>query len=365
MISFFLTTKCNLECVYCYNSQERLNFYERSLSIDIAKAGIDYFFKTNDSRHIRFYGPGEPTQEFLLMQKITDYARLKAGDKLSVEIQTNGVFDNEIREWMLNNINIIWISFDGEPEIQNANRPIRGGHPSSSIIENNIQWLLEKQKKNFMTGARVTISEINVHRQIELVDYFYELGIRHIWSDPLFPSVHKKPVCSDPNRQKNSIFDMDTYVTNFVRAYHHARKKNIFYGSFLTCNFDGITNKHCRACTPVPHLTPDGYVSACDLVTFGEHAFHMDCFVYGKWNEKTRSFIWDQEKIYSLQNRSINNLQHCKKCKARFYCGGYCLGEVVNETGSLYGRKLNACKAIKRLLDELGNFESLYEFPHP
>jgi len=44
MISFFLTSKCNLRCVYCYNSKERAQFEEKTLSFDIAKAGIDYFF---------------------------------------------------------------------------------------------------------------------------------------------------------------------------------------------------------------------------------------------------------------------------------------------------------------------------------
>lgn len=44
MISFFLTTKCNLCCRYCYNAKERNEIEEHSLSLDIAKAGIDWYF---------------------------------------------------------------------------------------------------------------------------------------------------------------------------------------------------------------------------------------------------------------------------------------------------------------------------------
>lgn len=90
MISFFLTTKCNLNCIYCYNADERTSLVEHTLSLDIAKAGVDYFFATNSSRHIRFYGPGEPTQEFHLMKHITEYAKSQS-EVVTVELQSNGV----------------------------------------------------------------------------------------------------------------------------------------------------------------------------------------------------------------------------------------------------------------------------------
>jgi len=138
----------------------------------------------------------------------------------------------------------------------------------------------------------------------------------------------------------------------------------VFYGSFLACNFDGICNKHCRACTPTPHFTSDGFVSACDLVTFGEKAHHMDCFVYGKWNEESQLFDFNENKIKQLQNRSVDNIEHCKLCSAKEHCGGYCLGEVQNETGKLNGQKPYACKAIKILYEKLGACET-YGYMHP
>ena len=104
----FLTTKCNLCCRYCYNANERNSIEEQSLSYEIAKAGIDWYFENNESRHIRFYGPGEPTQEFKLLKDITTYAKsyLVRGDFVTMEIQTNGVFTENIREWILNNAKV-------------------------------------------------------------------------------------------------------------------------------------------------------------------------------------------------------------------------------------------------------------------
>jgi uncharacterized protein len=367
MISFFLTTKCNLRCVYCYNSKERAKLEEQTLSLDIAKVGIDYFFEKNPSRHIRFYGPGEPTQAFQILRQITEYAKIKETDvPVTVEIQTNGAFGHDVREWMLDNMNIIWISFDGEPDVQNANRPFPRKRASAPTIEENVRWFnTNKGNRNSMIGARVTITEMNIARQKELVDYFASLGIQHIWTDPIFPTVDSIPVCHDKEKQENYAFDMDKYIDNYIKAYRYANTIGVAYRSFLACNFDGSTDKHCRACIPAPHLTPDGYVSACDMVAFGSNAHHMDCFVYGKWDAKTSTFIFDEQKIKNLQNRCIENMTHCRDCKVRYQCGGYCLGEVVNETGDMFGQKPQACHAVRRLFEALDAPLDEYDYMHP
>lgn len=359
MASFFLTTKCNLKCVYCYNSKERTEKEEQSIPLHIAKAGVDYFFSTNTSRHIRFYGPGEPTQEFELMKSIVEYAKSKS-EKVTTELQTNGCFNMNVCQWLLDNLNIIWVSFDGEPDIQNHNRPCANGKPSSPIIERNIKWLNKnKGNRNINIGARVTMTNDNIGRQKEIIDYFVSLGIKHIWTDPLFPTVDDIPVCKDKKKLSEYDFDLEKYLTNFIDAYNYAKKIGVFYGSFLICNFDGICDRHCRACTPVPHFTTDGYISACDMVTFGSSPNHMDCFIYGKWDEDTKSFKIDEEKVRLLQKRTTANMSHCSKCIAKEHCGGYCLGEVMNETGSLFGQKTTVCNAIRLLYKKIGPIDKL------
>jgi len=164
---------------------------------------------------------------------------------------------------------------------------------------------------------------------------------------------------------------MDIYVKNYINAYRYAKKIDMFYGSFLTCNFDSSTKINCRCCTPVPHLTPDGYVSACDLVVFGENANHMDCFIYGKFDTHTKQFKYYPEKIKALQDRNSDNIIHCRSCPVKLHCSGYCPGEIVNETGRLDGIKPFACKAVKKLYKELyieitdDLKGGLYPYPHP
>jgi radical SAM protein with 4Fe4S-binding SPASM domain len=271
-----------------------------------------------------------------------------------------------VREWILENLNIVWISFDGTPDIQNAQRPMGDQLADSSpIIEKNVKWLnTNKGNLNLMVGARVTMTDLNVNRQIEMVDYFNSLGIKYIWTDPIFPEVKKRPVCEDNDRAEMFHIDLDVYVKNFIEAHRYAKTKGVFYGSFLTCNFDGEAKVHCRACTPAPHLTPDGYVSACDMAEFGEYANHMKCFVYGKWDKQNKRFVYDNENVKVLQDRNIDNITHCKSCIAKLHCGGQCLAEVQNETGKLDGQKPETCKAIITLYKELGVCET-YDYMHP
>lgn len=202
MLSFFLTTKCNLCCRYCYNAKERNAIEEQTIPLDVAKAAIDWYFENSDSRHIRFYGPGEPTQEFGKMREITKYAKSHEteGKNVTVEIQTNGVFDENVRNWILQNANIVWMSFDGTKDIQNYNRPLNPKYKylfhertSADVLEENVKWLISNRgNQPLMVGARVTITDRNVKMQRELIDYFYALGIRYVWTDPLFYSVGEK-----------------------------------------------------------------------------------------------------------------------------------------------------------------------------
>lgn len=71
-----------------------------------------------------------------------------------------------------------------------------------------------------------------------MVDYFYDLGIHHIWTDPLFSSVGNLPVCI--SSKKSPHIDLNTYADNYIAAYKYAQKKAyfgvVFYVLILMAN---------------------------------------------------------------------------------------------------------------------------------
>ena len=191
MISIFVTTKCNLNCDYCFTNKNQNEHKGQTISLEFVKKGIDDYFTKKYMRHVRFFGAGEPTVEFDLLKKIHKYAIERGGDAVTFEIQTNGAFSDSVAIWLKNNINIIWISCDGTPEIQDLHRPFLNKdvrRKTSEVIKKNIHILHGADSKAFV-GIRATITLENVLKQKEMIDYFYQLGIRDIWVDPIFPSV--------------------------------------------------------------------------------------------------------------------------------------------------------------------------------
>jgi len=360
MISFFVTTSCNLACRYCYTNKNDAYHKDQTLDLDFAKAGIDDYFAKSSSRHIRFFGAGEPTTKLELLISIYNYAREKSGGKLTTEIQTNGIFPKKVANWLAENINIIWVSSDGTPDIQDYYRRTGGQKATSKFLADNVKYLLQNKSCNGVIGIRATITPKTIKRQIDIIDYFMSLGIKYIWCDPLFPTVGEKMDYQE--------FDFIQYASEYIKASKFANSLGMFYGSFLTCNFDGETNYHCRACIPAPHLTTDGYISACDMALFGKmlpSESHMSPLIYGKWDVDNKRIVYFEDKINILRSRNADNMPGCKGCPAIRYCAGYCLGEVTNETGDLFGQKSQVCDAIRYLYGQMGTSSKKFKYLHP
>lgn len=354
MLSFFLTTKCNLRCGYCYTRKEE--HADQTIPWEFAQLGIDTFLVNVFPPHIRFFGAGEPTTEIDLMRRIVDYAREKVRPRdLTVELQTNGVFEEEVVGYLGENADIVWVSCDGLPETHDYYRRTIDDRASSPDLERNVRYLVRYGKG--VTGIRATVTEESLGRQGEMLDYFAGLGVKYVWSDPVFANIGE--------RSDSIGLDLMEYAREFLEAQEKAELLGITYGSILTCNFDERVRYHCRACLPTPHLTTDGYVSACDMALFGEDQSPMSIFIYGKWDRKTSRILFEESKIAELRKRTVENLPGCRGCFARERCGGYCPGEVTNESGSLFGKKPSVCEPIRYLARHMDSGKVKYRYLHP
>lgn len=356
-ITFFMTTQCNLVCDYCYLKETKLP--KESINVDFAKTALRDYFEKNSSRHIRFFGAGEPTLEFKKIVEIKNYAYELAGEDLICEIQTNGVFSKEIADWLSSNMKIIWISFDGPPQYNDKQRFSKNRNPVTSIVERNVRHLISSGTGVFV-GVRPTITALTVENQIDLIDYFYELGVRYVYSDPVFPAVN-----SDINNVAR-IPSYSDFLMRYAQSYLAAREKAIklemFYGTILAVNFDEHTEIACRSCLPSPHITTDGYVTCCDMSYMKDILPEL---VYGKFDPQTGEVEYYKNRIATIKLRRASNLVDCKDCEVLFNCAGGCLGEGLNETGNLLGVKKDYCDAIRFLARELPLNKGVFPCLHP
>jgi len=361
MISFFLTTKCNLRCVYCYTyKSQNLKKEHQSLDFNFAKRGMDDFFRDNASRHIRFYGISEPTLEFELMKKIKDYAYKKAGKSLTVELQTNGFFSEKIAKWIAENVNILWVSCDGPAKVHDIQRPTATKKPTSAIVEKNLKYFAKQ--KSMQAGVRVTLTPLMMKRQLEIVEYFHSIGIKYINVLPAFAPIEEN--------SPSTVFKWDPieFAKNFLVAHKKAKKLGVWYNTMCIVNFDEKTRHACRACTPNPHITTDGYVSCCDFTQLGPEYSPgpLQQLIYGKYIPEKDVIVYDEKAVANVRSRCVENLKKktCSDCKYIDNCAGGCLGQVVNETGDILGKCEKNCEIVRYLAERMELNKKLHPALH-
>ena len=219
------------------------------------------------------------------MREIWTYALSKARNELFSELQTNGFFSKKICDWVGDHIDMVWISCDGPPDIQNYYRPTRGGGACAPVVERNILALSKAGKG---VGIRATIGNINISRQREMIDYFASLGIKAIFADHMC-----KPVSELVHMNKTyKLVEVEPleYAKSFLEAKKYTDEKGIFYSNFLLVNFDEPVEIACRAMLPTPQLNPSGYVSSCDMAT-DVTGGRMDDLIYGYFEPETGNII--------------------------------------------------------------------------
>ena len=279
--------------------------------------------------------------------------------KFSLPALLHSYFSNNIAKWVSGNVDVLWISADGPPEIQDFNRLTIEGKKSSKTVERNIEFFAGEE--HMQTGIRITVTPSTICRQTEIIKYFSKYGIKYI-------NVH--PTCIPVGGSSNPVFQWNPidFAKNFLFAHNEAKKLGIFYNSLYIANFDEKTRYNCRACIPYPHLTTDGYVSCCDFAQFGTEydPSSLQQLIYGKYNPEKDKIIYDEEKICRIRSRCAENLEMgmCKGCKFVYHCAGGCVGQAVNENGNIMSIQERNCKITKYLAERMPLCKGLWPVLH-
>jgi radical SAM protein with 4Fe4S-binding SPASM domain len=343
LLTVFVNEFCNMHCIYCPLHAQSTPRTSRVIDPDFVKCGIDDFFSRTDSRGIRIFGNGEPTLSFKLLKEMVEYAYLQAGDRLFIELQTNGYFPGEVAHWVSEHVDMLWLSLDGPGDIQDRQRPTRTGRPSFPKIDHNIQIIGKSAKTTI--GFRPTITDYSVDRQEELIDYAKANGVTTIYAYPWASFV----------LDREGQPDLMHFADKFIEAREYADKIGVYYGTIFMINFDEEVEINCRALLPAPHLTTDGFVSCCDMSNTGD-GFFSELFpelIYGEYDKEAGKIHYYQDRIEKIRSRNIYNLETCRDCKALKHCAGGCIGSAMMTSGDFYGINPDYCKVTKYLFKRL------------
>lgn len=325
-VTLFLTTRCNLHCIYCYASAGDRPLTEMSLKT--AKRGIEFVCHSALERGktefgVGYHGGGEPTIHWEVLTKSFTYAKQlarKYGLEVYGSMATNGVLSPEKRRWIIENFRGVNLSVDGLPEVQDFQRPMPSGRPSSKAVMETIRAF---DQANFPYGIRITVTAPSLERLPQSIAY-------------LLDNAHPKYIQVEPvyllGRGRNTSLAVEPQ--GFVQAFLEAKLLaeqcgvDMFYSA---ARIDVLTNRFCQCCGEGFNLTPQGLVSACYEVPDPGFEF-AEQFIFGWYNEHLARYEFEEEKLARLRNHTVEQIPWCQDCFCKWHCAGDCAYKTRHAT---------------------------------
>lgn len=174
-IKIIPSNKCNLECKYCFSKNDRKG---EILDFNSIKGLLQKIKDENNKVVISFTGGGEPTTNFECIKKV---AELFNGHDVTFNITTNGVFNKDFRDFLIEYKFNVAISIDGD---YNSALSEQSGKYTDITYNQALNNALELKK----FGVEVTILTVitletlmnNKNIQVDTLDYFYNLGLKMV-----------------------------------------------------------------------------------------------------------------------------------------------------------------------------------------
>lgn len=311
-LSLNVMEDCNFACVYCYGDSGTYHTPNTRMSPEVGKKAIDLLMREGKKVvNLQFFG-GEPLLNFPLIRELVHYAKGKAEEyckSVTFSITTNGyLITDKVIDFFLENNFTVTLSFDGHREIQNHNRPLRGGYPTFDVVARNAKKMLERGVK---VSVRATILPEQLDRYYEIYRFFVDFGFR---------SVHLEPATTSTPLTKEHAQLVESALEKIAKdELEHYKDNGIVYTKLreMVHMIYSSTYRHypCGVARSYFGVSADGKMYPC-------HRFvGMKEFVVGHVDD----FRWENEFIQNILHYTVDKRPKCSSCPIRAYCGGGCI----------------------------------------
>lgn len=336
-VQFTVNQKCNFACLYCYADAQAASSPvgpfqftgqgPAEISWPVAKVAIDRVVSDSTaSGKLRFQvmmAGGEPTLSMDIVRQITAYAREEAAAnqlRASIGLVTNGCFSNSVCRWIIDSLDYVTVSIDGDRESHNRQRPTIGGFDAYGRILRNATKI--HRSGQITLGLRLTVTALNVDRLPELVLY---LGRQFPGRRIGFEPVQDCGRCTVTNQSSPSLVPDDSVLcAAMLQTMSVARRHNIpLKSSLLTFKSPNGSLSFCGVDGRNFSVDPEGYISSCTRVTsrFDPLATH---FQYGRVNVSHDLCDIDVQRFDRVCALNVRRYPECQDCFAQYNCKGDC-----------------------------------------
>jgi sulfatase maturation enzyme AslB (radical SAM superfamily) len=315
-LNVYLNRHCNLECIYCFTKSTHKNKPLMALSTDAIIAAAQIVIKNckemNKPMVLVMHGGGEPTLDNRL-EPLVNYIKdvcSKEDVEIFTYLATNGVMTPAKAEKICQLFDLIGLSCDGPPNIQNMHRPLEDKANSSAYIERTVS-ILHRHFQAF--EVRVTLTKNSWPQMMDIAQYL----IDHIHPDGI--NVELAYLTATPLITAN---DINTFTELYLSAQAHCQAAGIpWRGSAIRPSQHH--QQYCHVLQDTFQIIPGDVATNCfldnDSIESKGRGLQISAF-----DKQTKKWTFDFKKIHSLRTRLITNVQICEDCIVSSHCHRSC-----------------------------------------
>ena len=325
------TSKCNLDCKYCFG--DRVHEEKSEISLETAKDAVDFlvheFGADGQEYKVDLTGSGEPMLRLDFIKELKEYC-IKASEEIDkrilVSLCSNGTLLTQEKSSYLKENNILYgVSIDGGQVINDDLRPYQGGKGSFADIIENCKQIKNRDLLGFavtLTGEYTNVKDIFLELfELDLAD---TIGIKAI----------RLPADNEYSINENNIdqvkegynelvlFLLSETMKGNTEYFYTLVKGDDYFAKFLKRT---IRNQQviyrCSAGLNSFSVNDQGEMYNCP-VELNNPSFAMGNIYEGVNKE-------EQDRLRSLY---ADNIRWCQGCWARYLCSGECfaVGELIH-----------------------------------
>ena len=353
-LTLFLNNACALGCRYCHAapgaepdvplSREALVEATGLVAASCAARGLPMT--------LVLHGGGEPLLDRAEAGRVLGIVReeaARAGVHLRTYVATGGVLPAETARWAAREFDLIGLSCDGPPDIQDAQRPTRSGAPTSAVIERTA-GILRAEGARF--HVRATITSETLDRQPEIVRYAAaRLGPAEVRLEPVYANPGEIAALAPDDAER------------FVAGFMAARAAGAEAGVRVTTSLvrpDERYGPHCNVLRSVVNLVPGDIASGCFLESRASGIDRRGVRVGGPApadapaRTSAPAFTLDDARIAALRIAATARPEECADCICALQCTLGCPDVCVLERDAL-ARHVGSfrCRAQRMLMEQL------------
>ena len=318
-LTLYMNNECNLRCVYCHTDPSPRPVERLELEAITAAAQVvaEHCRRKGRPLYVVFHGGGEPTlhrQRVAMAMKQLEAVANAHGVGLFRYVATNGVMTEQKARWLARCFDLVGLSCDGPPDIQNSQRPRWDGGDTSHLVERTAHILREEGRR---FQVRTTITRATLDRQAEIVDY--------VCRQFLPEEIHYEPTYL--GGRTNAAIGLDaSYADRFVAHFLEARQVAQGYGVRLSSSgsrLGSIHGPYCHVFRHVVNLVPGGLATACFKITRADQVEAKGAAI-GRQNGQTKGFEIEYPRVRALRQRLNGALPGCTECFNLYHCVREC-----------------------------------------